>query len=192
MAGSVRRYLEKKADLQARRLHHNGAADLDTVVVIPALAEKDHLFRTLEFLAQNPAGDLARTLVICVINNRRQPPATPDQVRNNQETLARLEAMTASSGPLRLGYIDASSPGFELPDKGGVGLARKMGLDWGLALLAETVGEPGLLVAPHATGISRTRSGVPSRVGMVMGIATMLLASFASLTKPRSSVLTMR
>ncbi|HUW62627.1 MAG TPA: glycosyltransferase family A protein [Candidatus Bathyarchaeia archaeon] len=153
MAASFRKYLDKKADVQARPLHHNLATatdNIDAVVVIPALAEKDHLFRTLDFLAQNPADDLDRTLVICVINNRRQPPATPDQVRNNQETLAQLEAMVRSCQPLRLGYIDASSPGCELPDKGGVGLARKIGLDCGLALLADNARDDGLLVCLDA------------------------------------------
>ena len=153
MAGNLRTYLEKKADLQARRLHHNlsaGTDNIDTVIVIPALAENDHLFRTLDFLAQNPADQLARTLVICVVNNRGQPLAAPDQVRNNQETLGRLETMVRSHGPLRLGYIDASSPGCELPDKGGVGLARKIGLDWALAVVAANAGGDGLLVCLDA------------------------------------------
>ncbi|MCX5770434.1 MAG: hypothetical protein NTZ09_09210 [Candidatus Hydrogenedentes bacterium] len=150
MAANIRRYLEKKADLQSRPLHYSGAEDADTVVVIPALAEKDLLFRTLDFLAANPPGHLARTLVICVVNNRRQPPAYPNHARNNQETLARLETMVRSSGPLRLGYIDASSPGCELPDKAGVGLARKIGLDSGLALLADNRCENGLLVCLDA------------------------------------------
>jgi hypothetical protein len=150
MTASFRKYLDKKADLQARRLRYNGAEDVDTVVVIPALAENDLLFRTLDFLARNPADHLARTLAICVVNNRRQPPATPDQVRDNQETIARLEAMARGCGPLRLGYIDASSPGSELPDKGGVGLARKIGMDCGVALLADNRREDGLLLCLDA------------------------------------------
>jgi len=153
MTDNFRKYLDKKADLQARRLHHNlsaGTNQIDAVVVIPALAEKDHLFRTLDFLARNPADHLARTLVICVINNRRQPLATPDQVRDNQETIAQLEAMLKTATPLRLDYIDASSPGCELPDKAGVGLARKIGLDCGLELLADSGRENGLLVCLDA------------------------------------------
>lgn len=69
---------------------------------------------------------------------------------DNRETLDRLDAMAQAGGPLRLGYIDASSPGFELPDKGGVGLARKLGLDLGLALLEDGGIEDGVLVCLDA------------------------------------------
>ncbi len=140
MRDPIAAYLEKRADLKSRPLifwerqspdwHINKA---EQIVVIPALAEYDHIFETLDCLRQNDPMELQRTLVICVINNRKPPLVTPEQFDNNQRTLERLRSDDFT--PLRLAYVDASSPGCELPDKGGVGAARKIGLDWGLAVL---------------------------------------------------------
>ncbi len=52
--------------------------------------------------------------------------------------------------PLRLACLDASSPGCEIPDKDGVGLARKLGLDRALALLDPDRAEGGALVCLDA------------------------------------------
>jgi len=130
--------------------------NLSQVVVIPALAEKRHLFKTLASLARNDPKELERTLIICVINNRPFPFVSGEALQNNQETLAILEDLTAGRRPsaeknnadsresfreilqsrLRLAYLDASSAGQGMPVKqGGVGLARKMGLDAGLAVM---------------------------------------------------------
>lgn len=128
------------------------AASLDGIghaVVIPALAERDSLFRTLASIAQNPERDLRRTLVICVVNNHAPPLGGDAEIRNNRETLAILDALvfgrhllrdfpesTASdaeriaASALRLAFVDASSAGTEIPDgDGGVGSARKIGMD---------------------------------------------------------------
>ncbi len=141
MRDPIAAYLEKRADLESRPLilppsipPHAGGRAVEQVIVIPALAEYDHIFETLDGLRDNDPAELERTLVICVINNRRPPLVTPEQLDNNHRTLERLRSEDFS--PLRVGYIDASSPGRELPDKAGVGTARKLGLDWGLAVLA--------------------------------------------------------
>lgn len=52
--------------------------------------------------------------------------------------------------PLRLACLDASSPGCEIPDKDGVGLARKLGLDRALGLLDPERAEGGALVCLDA------------------------------------------
>ena len=142
MNDSVDAYLRsrKRADRDRWPLVTPPTDGIDQVVVIPALAECETLFDTLEDLEANPAQAVRRTLVICVVNNRQAPHATPEDIKDNQHTLARLDAMVrnpAALGGLRLAYVDASSPGRELPEKEGVGLARKIGLDWGLALLHE-------------------------------------------------------
>ena len=123
--------------------------------MIPALAERDSLFRTLAGIARNPSGDLQKTLVICVVNNHRPPLASDEEIRDNQKTLAYPAVprfrKSRRSGPLRrdagrsssrspvaicgLAFIDASSPGMEIPDRdGGVGTARKIGMDAALRI----------------------------------------------------------
>ncbi len=127
----------------------SGRDGIEQVVVIPALAEKNSLFATLASLSRNPPRELQRTLVLCVVNNRGSHLTTDADRRDNQETLSYLQALVRdmpaartedgglvaalreiSHSPLRIAYIDAASPGREMPDKeGGVGAARKIGLD---------------------------------------------------------------
>ncbi|MGZ6231325.1 MAG: glycosyltransferase family A protein [Syntrophales bacterium] len=113
-------------------------------VVIPALAERVHLPLTIESLSNSmPTAILDDTLTLVVVNNR--PPESADaanqielmeQIDDNAQTLKWLEDESAK-GTLPLAWIDASSPGCELPPWGGVGLARKIGCDSVLALLLE-------------------------------------------------------
>lgn len=148
MKDPIRTYLRKRADLESRPLISGETKGIDQVVVIPVLAERKTILKTLTSLATNPAADLERTLVICVVNNRERPLSQEDDIRDNQDTLAVLDCWVRSgqvpselgteAGSLRLGVVDASSAGFELPPKGGVGLARKIGLDWGLSILADS------------------------------------------------------
>lgn len=110
-------------------------------VVIPALAEQASLFATLRSLAENPPELLARFLVLVVVNNRAD--ARAEDKEDNLATLARLAGGERLPAPLRLGWVDASSPGLELPtDKGGVGMARKLGFDLALPLLDYRSGDP--------------------------------------------------
>jgi len=130
--------------------------NIHQVVVIPALAEKSYLFSTLASLARNDSEELERTLVICVINNRPYPHSSRESLQDNRETLEILQDLSAGKMPshegsdpsftesfqeilrngLRLSYMDASSAGREMPQKkGGVGLARKWGMDAGLVAM---------------------------------------------------------
>lgn len=152
---NIEKYLKKYAVSPLRPLLAPSVADAEQAVVIPALAESGSLFRTLSRIAANPAGDLRRTLVVCVVNNHRPPIATEEEIRDNQVTLTFLRDLMAGRKPppagpdlaadieriarsgLRLGCIDASSPGLEIPDRdGGVGTARKIGMDAALAILS--------------------------------------------------------
>ncbi|MDO9516157.1 MAG: glycosyltransferase family A protein, partial [Syntrophales bacterium] len=107
---------------------------IDNAVVIPALAESKHLFSTLASLSQNSPAELSRTLVICVVNNGSPDTVPAGDLADNRETLKRLRKLVDADGDdLRIGYVDASSPGLEMPDRSaGVGLARKIGLDLAL------------------------------------------------------------
>lgn len=141
MKDPVGKYLERRTQLDRWPLTCGSLEGLEQVVVIPALAEGDYLFATLDRLAQNDRNALEKTLVICVVNNRAEPHCARALIEENARTLARLEAVRHHHR-LRLAYVDASSPGRELPPKDGVGLARKIGLDWGLVVLSRT--KPGL------------------------------------------------
>jgi hypothetical protein len=154
-SSKITKYLQCYGVPMNRPLRTVSTEGVERVVVIPALAESSSLFRTLAGIAGNSSDELARTLVLCVVNNHRPPLAAPEEIRDNQNTLTLLQAILrgdarlhsqpaemrddlrqiAGSG-LRLGWIDASSPGLEIPDRdGGVGTARKIGMDAALAVL---------------------------------------------------------
>ena len=145
------KYLDKKADLERWKLVSSSQEKISQVVVIPSLAEEESLFDTLQSLASNPASELDHTLVIVVVNNRAIEFHDNRIIENNQATLRKLDNMAGIKGSaLHIGYIDASSDGKELPPKTGVGLARKIGLDWGLSTLDQYANKTGLLLCLDA------------------------------------------
>lgn len=138
-------YLRKHAVHGGWPLECRDTAGAACVVVIPALAESGGLFDTLSDLCAAAAHAPEPTLAVVVVNNRG-PEHAPEPIRrDNAETLARLRALLDDAvfrGGLRLAVVDAASPGRELPPRDGVGLARKIGLDHGLAVLRNN-GRPG-------------------------------------------------
>jgi glycosyltransferase involved in cell wall biosynthesis len=145
------------------------------VVVIPAYAEKEMLFSTLASLAQNQPSSLDCSFVLCVINNKKN---SPDEVKkNNQQTLEYLRVMInkkslnhlalnedtkrtlqlIADSRLRLGYIDASSAGSEIPDNaGGVGMARKIGMDAALSMMQKNSAPRSLILSLDADTLVQT------------------------------------
>ena len=135
----------------------NDIENIAQVVVIPAYAEKALLFHTLASLAKNSPSSLEYSLVLCVVNNKANSPL--DVKENNQQTLECLDALVgrksidAFSGDqelyqrlsfiadagMKLAYVNASSQGCEIPmNTGGVGTARKIGMDMALRLLKDS------------------------------------------------------
>lgn len=129
------------------------------------------MLATLAGLARNSHTELRRTLILCVINNRGSHLASPRDINNNRDTINYLQALInrlpcdfrngdeelaevwpkLRQSPLRLAYIDASSPGREMPDKsGGVGAARKTGMDAALRLFDYTISGEKLLISLDA------------------------------------------
>ncbi|HEO71234.1 MAG TPA: hypothetical protein ENN80_08220 [Candidatus Hydrogenedentes bacterium] len=149
----VDKYLERRAELDRWPLAHGPLEDVEQVVAIPVLGEEAHLFDTLDTLRRQPEATRARTLVICVVNNRPPGHADPVHVADNRRVLARLTAMEGSNADLRLALVDASSPGSELPQGDGAGLARKIGLDWGLAALRDCDAQAPLLLMLDADAL---------------------------------------
>lgn len=104
-------------------------ADYRAVVVIPALAERRSLPRTLDALSANCAISLEHTLIVVVVNNRGD--AAQADRENNAATLRWLVQQPYPQ--LNLAWIDVSSAGLVLPPGEGVGMARKIGFDLALA-----------------------------------------------------------
>ncbi len=146
-------------------------------VVIPALAESARLFHTLRSLAENPPELLSRFLVLVVVNHRDDAP--DEDKADNLKTLELLSSAGQEFPGLNLAWVDAASPGLELPrKKGGVGLARKIGFDLALprlypaadnallvALDADTLVQPDYLSAiiDHFSSVPEGGAVIPFR-----------------------------
>ncbi len=146
---NIARYLDRCGEAGRQVISTRLRSGIDQAVIIPALAEEWSLFDTLDALCANSAEDMARTLVLCVINNRKPDIARPEDIEQNRRTMQRLERLMhghpGEKGPAgervaiqdrtireacpNLTYLDASSPGMEMPCRGGVGMARKLGMD---------------------------------------------------------------
>lgn len=121
--------------------------------MIPALAESATLFATLSSLACNPPELCERFLILVVVNHREDAPL-PDKA-DNRATLKLLEAGAPPLSRLKLAWTDAASAGLEMPVKGGgVGLARRIGLDLALSRLDGKNADP-ILVCLDADTLVR-------------------------------------
>ncbi len=174
---TIQGYLQTRAGAGPWQLSGYAGGGFAGAVIIPALAESAHLFITLAALARNPPEVLARFLVLVVVNQRED--ASQGDRADNQATLRLLAAGAGLPGELHCAWVDAASPGLELPAKvGGVGLARKIGHDLALhrldyrgddpllvSLDADTLVEPGYLPAIVRHFLAATAGGaiVPFR-----------------------------
>jgi len=118
---------------------------INNVVVVPAIAEFENLKKFLKsFINQDPLY-FDSTLLIFVVNNTN---SSGDEVKlDNQQTLIYLRNIMTGSpedalgrevldSDINFGVIDAASPRKTLPEKdGGVGLARKIGMDAALNII---------------------------------------------------------
>lgn len=98
------------------------------IIVVPAIAERDTLPKLIKSLEKNDKLELHNTLLLIVVNNSV---SSSDEVKNdNQKTLAYLKKIKSK---VNISFVDAASSGKEMDDKdGGVGLARKIGMDLAL------------------------------------------------------------
>lgn len=154
MPSTLDRYLERRAARGPWRLElPPDSAPVAHGVVIPALAESAGLFDTLDDLRVAAAHTSAVTLAVVVVNNRPPGHVPAEWILDNQETLVRLRRLVRESAGwegLRLGVVDASSPGRELAPREGVGMARKIGLDRTLGVLHGAGRPTGALVSLDA------------------------------------------
>jgi len=162
-------YLRKYSVGEKWELIANDTENISQIVVIPAYAEREMLFSTLASIAQNPSSSLEYSFILCVINNKDN--SNPEAIKNNLQTIKYLEALVKkkslrkfntdqeiypllldlSDAKLKLGYIDASSRGNEIPhNSGGVGMARKIGMDMALRLLKKSSAPRNLILSLDA------------------------------------------
>ena len=168
-------YLEKYSVGKNWHLVAGNTEKISQVVVIPAYAEKEMLFSTLTSLAQNNPPSLEYSLILCVINNKSDAPS--EDVSNNQTKIEYLDALIKKEGlgkfnsdqkiypqllkiadtQLKLSYIDASSKGCEMPLRdGGVGMARKIGMDMAMRLLKTNAADKKLIINLDADTLVQT------------------------------------
>lgn len=183
-------YLERYATGHPWTMQAGSLGNIEQVVVIPAYAEKDLLFTTLASIADNNDQSLETSLILCVVNNK--PDAPNDDKENNAQTLQILNRLIQkkpicqfnSSGhleaalqkiaerPLRLGCVDASSTGLEIPPRlGGVGMARKIGMDMALRLLASSGKAPRLILSLDADTVVEPNYFMAVREAFISGKA---------------------
>jgi hypothetical protein len=162
-------YLNNYSAGERWNLIANDTENISQVVVIPAYAEREMLFYTLASIAKKQPSSLDYSFILCVINNKSN--TNPEAINNNLQTIKYLEALVKkkslrkfntdqeiypllldlSDAKLKLGYIDASSRGYEIPQNlGGVGMARKIGMDMALRLLKKSSASPNLILSLDA------------------------------------------
>jgi hypothetical protein len=154
MESRVKKYLASRAVTGPWEIAGTPRKDFCGAVVIPSLAESSLLFSTLRSLAQNPEELLSRFLVLVVVNHRAD--ASFPEKADNRETLKRLSAGGSDLAALQIAWVDAASPGLELPGKGGgVGTARKIGFDLALPRLNHGQSSVPLLISLDADTLAR-------------------------------------
>lgn len=124
----IEKYLEKYAN-KKWRLDFPAGLQFDNAVVIPAIAEFENIKSLHQNLIEIDQKYFENTLFLFVINNlSTSPKAIKD---DNKAAISFLK--NAAGKNINIGIADASSDGNELPEKdGGVGLARKIGMDLAL------------------------------------------------------------
>jgi hypothetical protein len=149
----VTAYLRKYASKQWR-VEPGIDKEFKNIIIIPSLAELNNLKNCLLSLAANENTYFTDTLVLIVVNNNET--ASAEVKKDNQNTIEFLcdilsnsdsdfAASRISASGLNIAFVDASTTGYEMPSKvGGVGLARKIGMDLSLPLFAyDTERNPG-------------------------------------------------
>jgi len=126
MKNDVVKYLHKRGEVGPWELFPQPSkSNYDFFIVIPAYAEFESLPQTLDSIAKQSKELLIDTLVVVVVNNKKE--VRNSDFQNNQRTLNYIKTQQL---PFEISSVDASSIGLELPEKlAGVGLARKIGMD---------------------------------------------------------------
>jgi hypothetical protein len=143
---TVETYLNKYA-LRGWEIEPLEIKGISTAIVIPAISEYENIRELIDSISENNQKYFNSTLIIFVINNST---LSSEQIKeNNKKSIYFLNSIIYHNSSvedelinkvvksrLKIGLIDASSAGKELPQKyAGVGLARKIGMDLALRIL---------------------------------------------------------
>lgn len=134
----IKKYLQKFG-LENWKLETAEDKKYKLAIVIPALCEYENIRLLLESFTRCDATYFSETLIVFVVNNLK---SVEENIKSdNVKTLELLRNIIAQKSNdelinkikncgLQVGLVDSSSKGNELPEKdGGVGLARKIGMD---------------------------------------------------------------
>ena len=127
----VQKYIEKHS-LKNWELQNKTNKKFELAVVIPAINEFKNVKILLDFLGKN--NNKEKVIIIFVVNNLK---SSSEEVKtNNLNLLNYLKKLEKNNKyGLNISFIDASSSENELPEKdGGVGFARKIGMDAALGV----------------------------------------------------------
>lgn len=132
----------------------------NNIIVIPAVEEYNNIRQLLISLSENDEKHFGDSLIIFVINNTE---SAEENVKNdNQKSLELLEQIISKqngdelterviTSGLNIGLVNASSAGSRLPEKdGGVGLARKIGMDLALTVFDYSTNAKKILICLDA------------------------------------------
>ncbi len=154
---AVKNYLDKFS-LGDWKIEAENLENVNAVIVIPAIDEYENLKGLLVSLSKNERKYFSSTLVVIVINNlasssfniKNQNEKSLSLVRsiikNSFEEEKKFVNEIVSSG-LRIALVDASSNGKEMPKRdGGVGFARKIGMDLAIRIFDYNSNEKKLII----------------------------------------------
>jgi hypothetical protein len=155
----VNNYL-KKHGILGWNLEVSGSKKYNNIIVVPAIQEYENIKRLLGSLAENDTSCFDESLLIFVINNKQN--SSEEVKADNKRSVELLREIIekksvdriltkAISAGFNLGLVDASSEGKELPEKdGGVGLARKIGMDLALTWFDNSSSKKKILICLDA------------------------------------------
>lgn len=118
------------------------------IIVVPSIAEYQNIKTLLTSLLGADDKYFDSTLVLFVINSRDD---SPEEVKSDNSKSIDFLNNFNSGNNLSIGFIDASSNGLSMPVKeGGVGFARKIGMDLALTLFEYSSGRKKLIICLDA------------------------------------------
>ena len=138
-------YINKRAS-DIWQIENDHKKYFQKIIVVPSIAESDNLPHFIHSLEQNDELELQDTLLLIVVNNSV---SSSEEVRlNNRDTLTFLQNLKSK---INISFIDAASYAKEMDDKnGGVGLARKIGMDLALTKFDYDSGRKRILICTDA------------------------------------------
>ena len=129
----VKKYLNKFG-IPGWELLNTGNEKYKLIIVIPAVQEFENIKKLIASLKENDKTYFGKTLIVFVINSIEN--SSKEVIEENEKTIQYLESILEKGKKepgLNIGIVDINSNGKQMSEKdGGVGLARKIGMDLAL------------------------------------------------------------